>query len=295
MGCFGSIILIMLLLFSSRLYAGEWLIDGGILELGGSLSADIITVKDGASIRGDGTLKGASSIAGVLSPGKTETETATLTFLGPVTFLPGSVFECYAATHTILDKLIISGVVTGSCTVVLSKASAAVPLNQIVIDGLPASDYEQFSSGGSTPADWQLTSSAGDLLLTELKGDSDGDGMPDWWEDAYYHDRSAAHPDDDTDSDGMKNASEEIAGTDPTNSLSRLIITGINKENATDVTIAWLSVSNRLYAVHQESSLSNGFSTVVYSNLTAYPPENTIRLSVGADVRFYRISVRKKQ
>ncbi len=294
MKSFGIHVFLGFFIMSSHLFASEWQMDEGVLEINGELSADRIIVQNGASIIGSGALKGASSIAGTLSPGKSETETATLMFLGPVTFQSGSSFECYAATHTSLDKLIVSGNVMGTCTVVLSKAAGAIPLNQIVVDASQASDFDRFSEGGSTPENWQLTSTDGNLMITERMGDSDGDGMPDCWENSYYHSRTAANPESDTDLDGMKNSAEEIAGTNPTNSASRLFITGIEPMNTSQVAISWTSASNRLYTLYQGYSISNGIITIARDNMVANPPLNTATFSISTNQIFYKISVRKQ-
>lgn len=45
--------------------------------------------------------------------------------------------------------------------------------------------------------------------------DSDGDGMPDSWELAYFDDLAAADPDADSDGDGWSNAREAELGTNP--------------------------------------------------------------------------------
>ena len=281
-------------LLTGSLYASELHLNGGCLELDGALSADQITVVNGASLQGTGTLTGDARVAGMLSPGSTATETATLTFLGPLTFLPGSCFECYAATHTDLDKLVVSGTVTGTCDVAMTRAVGAVPLDQVILDA-DSADYNAFTLGGPVPADWRLASAgSGDLKVTDTVGDTDGDGLPDFWENTYFHGRTTAHPDSDTDHDGMKNAEEEIAGTDPTNKLSRLLITRIEKVNPSTILVAWPSVSNRVYAVHRETSLSNGIPSVARSNLLAHPPENTITFPEDKQLEFYRIRVHKQ-
>lgn len=45
--------------------------------------------------------------------------------------------------------------------------------------------------------------------------DTDGDGMPDWWETKYFGGPTAADPDDDPDGDGRTNLEEYLAGTNP--------------------------------------------------------------------------------
>jgi hypothetical protein len=60
-----------------------------------------------------------------------------------------------------------------------------------------------------------------DLLVAAKPADSDGDGLPDYWEDFYFS--GFASPDDDSaDHDGVSNLREYLAGTDPTDTLSVL-------------------------------------------------------------------------
>jgi hypothetical protein len=45
--------------------------------------------------------------------------------------------------------------------------------------------------------------------------DSDGDGLPDWWEQRYFGDTTSAEPDGDPDGDGFDNLKEYNIGTNP--------------------------------------------------------------------------------
>ncbi|HVY68643.1 MAG TPA: LamG-like jellyroll fold domain-containing protein, partial [Verrucomicrobiae bacterium] len=54
-----------------------------------------------------------------------------------------------------------------------------------------------------------------------LDADTDGDGMPDWWEDAHgLNKNSAADASQDADNDGLTNLQEWVKGTDPKNADS---------------------------------------------------------------------------
>jgi len=56
--------------------------------------------------------------------------------------------------------------------------------------------------------------------------DADGDNIPDAWETKYFPttDDTDGHPDEDWDGDGMSDRAEYIAGTDPTNAVSRFAL-----------------------------------------------------------------------
>lgn len=101
-------------------------------------------------------------------------------------------------------------------------------------DGYAASDYDgyqppaggtlgRFVGGVSDGAD-----SGGALDLSNpLAGDSDGDGVPDWWESANYLSLTVAGADTDLDGDGKGSLHEYHADTDPNDPLSQLTILSI--------------------------------------------------------------------
>ena len=75
--------------------------------------------------------------------------------------------------------------------------------------------------------------------------DYDGNGSPDQWEYAYR--LKALSPDQqgqygDPDGDGMNNGQECLAGTDPTNYLSKLAMTDCRLMSETNFLINWSSV-----------------------------------------------------
>lgn len=87
---------------------------------------------------------------------------------------------------------------------------------RITVDGMqarivpPATDV--FAAGQiSRAATYRM-----DLTVPLVAGDSDGDGMPDWWESKYSLDlQSAADAGLDADGDGISNLAEYRAGLDP--------------------------------------------------------------------------------
>jgi len=102
----------------------------------------------------------------------------------------------------------------------------------------------------------QTVSANSQFLLTTLP-DADSDDLPDNWETAYNFDaNSGADRDLDSDGDGMSNAQEYFAGTDPTNALSRLTVSlsGAPLSSA----VSFPALSNRTYTVQFTDDLSMG-------------------------------------
>lgn len=97
-------------------------------------------------------------------------------------------------------------------------------------------------------------------------------------------------PTADSDGDGMKDADEVIAGSDPG------AFSNVWKCAAVAVTngyaLRWPSISNRLYDVERTFTLTNGFVAIA-TNLMATPPENTYLDSETGTNAFYRINVRE--
>jgi hypothetical protein len=121
--------------------------------------------------------------------------------------------------------------------------------------------------------------------------DSDGDGIPNSWENA--HGLDPFNPNDallDNDHDGLSNLAEYLAGTDPNDSGSYLridsIAAGIDGGWAQ---LTWGSVSNRLYSVQRSTDLLN--FTPIAEHILATPPVNTYldTTATNAPGAFYRI------
>ena len=95
--------------------------------------------------------------------------------------------------------------------------------------------------------------------------DTDGDGMPDQWEDDNGLDSHDPNDKDlDPDLDGMTNWEEYICDTDPQDNASVFMITGIHHHKLLTVdyiTVEFTSVPGRKYAVHfSDSEYSDGMT-----------------------------------
>jgi len=101
----------------------------------------------------------------------------------------------------------------------------------------------------------------------------------------------------DSDSDGMNNWQEYLAGTNPTNAGSVFKITSGRMISGTQFVLRWSCVSNRLYDVTRATNLATGAGAFTpppgATNLVATPPENswTDSVSHASPPSFYRIKV----
>ena len=279
--------------FLSPVLASEIRVDGGKLSLSGKLQTSILTIDSGAVLEGTGIVEGMGDISGIVAPGEGATGVGAITFTGNLNLRNGSVFECYAATHTALDILVSGGTVSGDCAVNLTRATNAIPLHQVIVNGDASSDYTQFAA--TTPTAWRLAPVAeGDLEVTELTGDSDHNTLPDWWEFDFFGQRTGTDPYADGDEDLMLNWQERIAGTDPTNASSRLMAQVVENHSTTDLVISWESVEGKMYSLLLQTNLATDSSTTVASDIPATPPVNTFTNVVQDwENLYYRVEVQQ--
>jgi hypothetical protein len=97
----------------------------------------------------------------------------------------------------------------------------------------------------------------------------------------------------DPDEDGLNNEQEYLAGTNPTNALSCLVISAATNNPATSgkFVLSWQSVSSKMYTVMAATNLMTGFTDLA-TNIQATPTVNVHTDSVeNAGQRFYRIKL----
>ncbi len=98
---------------------------------------------------------------------------------------------------------------------------------------------------------------------SEPDGDEDGDGLPDSWENTYYGGPTNANPDA-LASNGVNTIKEAyIAGLNPTNPASLLVVS-----NPQGNVVQWQSISGRVYSVEWTTNLLSSFQPLA-TNLTS--------------------------
>jgi len=165
-------------------------------------------------------------------------------------------------------------------------AAAPWPANA---DGLGESLQRLNSAAyGNDPANWiAATPTAGGSGTT----DTDGDGMPDVWEQAHGLNPLINDANLDPDQDGFTNLQEYLAGTDPQSAGSRLQFTGAARV-AGGVELQFTAAANRAYSVLYRDSLAGG-GWVKFTDVAAQPIARTVTVTDSAALnqsqRFYRL------
>lgn len=205
--------------------ASSFAVDGGTLALGSGtvVAASAFRLGAAGTLGGNGEIRAPAVLAGTVSPGTSVSNVGTLRFSGAIAFADG-IYACHADGNERLDRIEAAGNVGGTATVRMTKKSShVVPLWQIIVRGAAGSDYAGFAP--HRPELWRLEpTNALDLMVTDLNGDTNLDGMPDWWEQWYFGGRTAAGTAGDVDEDHFPNLSEYRAGTDPRDGDSALRI-----------------------------------------------------------------------
>ncbi|MEM7384837.1 MAG: choice-of-anchor U domain-containing protein [Verrucomicrobiota bacterium] len=123
----------------------------------------------------------------------------------------------------------------------------------------------------------------------EPSGDSDGDGLPDSFEQTFFGSPTAANPINDTDRDGVTDFREFVHGTDPTDASNRLKITITHSDGTTAVTVP--SILERTYQLQTSIDLK-AFSNI--GDPTVGTGENVMLIHQNRNdttTKFYRVLI----
>jgi hypothetical protein len=135
------------------------------------------------------------------------------------------------------------------------------------------------------------------LLVSGIANDSDDDGLPDYWELAYFQNPTGAVASADSDGDGSDNLSEYITGYNPTNSSSvfRVTFSSIPETGSTPTIITWNSVVGRTYDMSWSSGLIYPPFEFLGTNMPYTQNSYTDWVERATLQNFYRIDTRLGQ
>ena len=134
------------------------------------------------------------------------------------------------------------------------------------------------------------------VVVLSFLADVDHDGQADSWETAVG--LSSADPTDrdlDYDGDGMRNWEEHVAGTDPTNAVSRLKLMALPDDSGAGTSLRFRAISNRTYTVEYTDRLGSG-TWLPLADIVgrAADRDETVRDAGPAGDRFYRLRTPRK-
>ncbi len=134
---------------------------------------------------------------------------------------------------------------------------------------------------------FQINDQTGAYSLQAGPADSDGDRLPDSWEQLYP---TAGNPAADTDGDGFSNLQEFNAGTSPVNATDALRIVSIATSGA-NVLVTFTTVTGKNYAVEFRGNAGSGPWTQVGNAVagTGAPVQVTHTNAASQSQRFYRV------
>ena len=157
-------------------------------------------------------------------------------------------------------------------------------LNEVLLS--QAGNYSVVVSNAFAPA-----ATSANAALTVTFTDTDGDGIPDWWETARgLNPNSAADATQDKDGDGKTNREEFLAGTDPNDPTS--VLRAVVAKVANGWKITFTAQSRKSYTVQYKNALP----AATWTNLQTVAEQPGVRTiditdtSAGAQgTRFYRV------
>ncbi|MCX7915983.1 MAG: hypothetical protein N3A53_06730, partial [Verrucomicrobiae bacterium] len=120
--------------------------------------------------------------------------------------------------------------------------------------------------------------------------DSDGDGMSDGFEHAYFGHPTNASPGADPDGDGQTNLQEFLAGTHPLNADSALRIVSIARQPNGDVHVTSTCVPGRRYVLEGTTNLvTTAFASVSTTNTASGTTITFVDPAPAAPHKHYRV------
>jgi hypothetical protein len=163
-----------------------------------------------------------------------------------------------------------------------APVGANYALHFVGVDGAPGNTAYQMESHPGYA--WVMSAALQPASITS-----------DEWKLAFFGSltNSQAADNVDADGDGAPNWQEYVAGTNPTNALSRLQFTSasLNTNGAPGVAVNWLTAPGKTYLLRASSALTGAAWTTVSTNSGDGNEHQFIDTNVGGGARFYQIEI----
>ncbi len=285
-----------LVLLGTNDYSGATVVSNGTLQVDGvNTGAGDVTIVATATLKGTGTVSGAVTVQddAILAPGDSA---GTLTINSNLTLSTGTLMDFELGAQS--DRVVVNGDLLlggrlriadsggfGPGTYTLMQYSGALSGSVPTLETTPNTNYT-YAVATNTAGQVDLVVSSGSLSPYEQ------------WQMDYFGSTSDpnAAPDADPDGDRTDNETEFGANTNPTNSLSALIIIR-GQQSGANFTVTWTAAGVRTNRLQVTTNLASG----VYMNVDdpiviSTPGDATLNYTdVGAatnkEPRFYRIRV----
>jgi hypothetical protein len=126
-------------------------------------------------------------------------------------------------------------------------------------------------------------------VLKLVPPDADGDGLPDWWETAFFGGVGVVNGNNDSDGDGFSDRQEYMAGTSPINPADLFRISDITR-NGESVVIRLETRPGKRYRVEFAGDIASGDWQTLTNNVTGTgaPVELADPAALSAGQRQYR-------
>lgn len=149
----------------------------------------------------------------------------------------------------------------------------------------PGPLYPTFDFGGATG--FSTTLSPGEY-------DTDGDGLPDWWELLHFGNHTSAVSSVDDDGDGVPNLAEFVAGTQPTNEVSVFRLISIQASavgTSNRESVLWSSRYGKRYDVQRAATPTSDYETISAQRFGWFNATGFTKTSTNG-IGFFRVLVR---
>jgi T5SS/PEP-CTERM-associated repeat protein len=230
---------------------------GAVWVSGGTLLATNITTTIGTQGNGQMTVSNGVVLAKSLTVGEFSNAQGTLAVAGGDTSVYSSLLVGSGSCSSTATVLVAGGnlfVTNAAHNAMLTINGGTLMLNggTLTVDNLTINSAcgRFIHTGGTLVVNGTITA--------DPSFDSDGDGIPNGYEDAHGFDKfNPADAAQDADGDGMSNLQEYLEGTDPTNSASVFRIIEISQQG-NDIHLTWTSGRNVTNALQRATGGPDG-------------------------------------